>query len=248
MSILSNTRRIFRPRPLPCLLLLGVAMVFFHLGQWQLDRAGQKRALAADREHKQALPELGSDVLDAHTLAEPALLWRRVRLRGEFQDRHILLDNQMRQGRPGYLVFSPFRVAATGVGLLVNRGWVPAGQDRSQPPYLQRVTGPLLLHGTLKPSPFSGIRLKQHSPERLTPRLYRVHSILPGELETLLEMPLLPVVLRLGPESVAGYIRESPVLAVGVERHLAYAFQWFVLMLTSLVICLMLSFRPVRHD
>jgi surfeit locus 1 family protein len=91
------------------------------LGNWQSDRAEQKRALAASQE-----------------LAT---------LRGSFDAQYtVLLDNKLRHGRPGYEVVQPLRLAG-GKHVLVNRGWTAAGATREQLPAVRTPAGEVALQG-----------------------------------------------------------------------------------------------------
>jgi len=58
--------------------------------------------------------------------------------------------------------------------------------------------------------------------------------------------PLLPVVLRLAPESEHGYRRDWTTVAFGPERHLGYAVQWFALAAAMLVILIILVRKKIE--
>ncbi|MGN2261427.1 SURF1 family cytochrome oxidase biogenesis protein, partial [Pseudomonas aeruginosa] len=66
-------------------------------------------------------------------------------LHGRFDERHtLLLDNRLRNGQAGVEVLQPFYDQASGLWLLVNRGWV-AWSDRRSPPALETPDRVLLL-------------------------------------------------------------------------------------------------------
>jgi surfeit locus 1 family protein len=90
------------------------------LGNWQSDRAEQKRAAAA--------VEL-------------------ITLSGEFNPGYrIFLDNKVHRGMPGYHIVQPFRLA-NGKHVLVNRGWAPVGPSRDRLPDIRTPTGTIQLSG-----------------------------------------------------------------------------------------------------
>ncbi|MEO8143666.1 MAG: SURF1 family protein [Betaproteobacteria bacterium] len=90
------------------------------LGNWQSDRAAQKRA---------------------------AGLVEQVALQGEFEPGYgVLLDNKIHRGTPGYHVVQPLRLA-DGKYVLVNRGWAPAGRTRDQLPEIRTPAGKVELSG-----------------------------------------------------------------------------------------------------
>lgn len=91
------------------------------LGNWQLQRAAQKRSAAASVE--------------------------LVELRGEFDAKHtVFLDNKVYRGTPGYHVVQPLRLAG-GAHVLVNRGWVLAGPSRERLPEVRTPAGDVALSG-----------------------------------------------------------------------------------------------------
>lgn len=91
------------------------------LGNWQLDRAAQKRAAAA------------------------AVV--RIELHGEFDAAHTAyLDNKLRHGRPGYEIVQPLRLD-DGRRVLVNRGWIAATGSRERLPPVRTPAGAVSISG-----------------------------------------------------------------------------------------------------
>lgn len=230
----------FRPGILPALAVLVITPALVALGFWQLDRARQNRILHENLLRAQTAE--AKDLDDASAAREDlaALLWSRVRVGGRFvHNIHILLDNQVHDARPGYHVFTPFQLARRPeLVLLVNRGWVSAGEDRRAAPVLQRERADteLTLSGVIRPLPFSGIRMRTLPPERLAPGVYRVHSLREEELREQFGIAFGKQVLRLDPGSPAGYLRAWSPPRSKAKRNLAYAFQWFAMAATLLVI------------
>ena len=102
------------------------------LGFWQLDRAAQKRRIAAEYlEHmKEGVVRLSEGMVYTDTLR-----FRRVRAEGSFDSAHqFLLDNRVHEGVAGYEVVTPFRIEGGSRIALVDRGWVPQGSDRRSLP------------------------------------------------------------------------------------------------------------------
>jgi cytochrome oxidase assembly protein ShyY1 len=119
-----------RPRLAPTLVLLVLLPVMIALGFWQLDRGAQKQQLLDTwARHRDAAPVLGTDL---YTLPDPD--FRRVTLRGTFDPDHsLLLDNRQRDGQVGVELLQPFHDQASGLWVLINRGWLP-WPDRRTPP------------------------------------------------------------------------------------------------------------------
>jgi surfeit locus 1 family protein len=111
----------FRPRVWALALAAAGCAAGIALGNWQSDRAAQKRAAGAAVE--------------------------QVALRGEFDPKYtVFLDNKLQRGRPGYEIVQPFRLAG-GKLALVNRGWVPAGPTRDRLPEIRTPAGEIALSG-----------------------------------------------------------------------------------------------------
>ncbi len=66
--------------------------------------------------------------------ADPA--FRRVHLYGQFDSAHsLLLDNRQRNGKVGIELLQPFQDRASGLWLLVNRGWLSWPDRRVTPQF-----------------------------------------------------------------------------------------------------------------
>ena len=91
------------------------------LGNWQTDRAAQKRAAGASIE--------------------------TLNLRGELEPKYtVFVDNKIYRGRPGYEIVQPLRISG-GRHVLVNRGWTAAGPSREQLPGIRTPAGEIALAG-----------------------------------------------------------------------------------------------------
>ncbi len=102
-------------------LVFGAVGVCVRLGVWQLDRLAERVAHNALMEARMAAPPVGLE----HVATDTAL-YRRVRLRGLYDDAHtIILANRSRRGLPGVDLVSPLRLDNGGV-VLVERGWLPS--------------------------------------------------------------------------------------------------------------------------
>src|SRR5690606_12003130 len=76
--------------------------------------------------------------------------YRRVVAVGHFvEDRTVLLQNRVREGKPGYEVLTAFEIAAGEPWLWVNRGWLEGSYDRAVLPEVPPATGTLRIHGHL---------------------------------------------------------------------------------------------------
>jgi surfeit locus 1 family protein len=237
----------FNPSLWPTLATLLVLPLFMYLGLWQLDRAEQKRTLHGEFEVRQAANEINLNREDGLRNNFDELHWRKVTIEGVFsRDINVLLDNQVNHGVAGYFIYTPFKLKEQDVWVLVNRGWLPAGDSRDNPPEIVLEEEALQIAGSVKSPPNTGILLAENIVEQLGEGIIRVQKLeLPG-IETALNLELLPYVVRMAPESPAGFARPWRAPGSGEEKHLGYAFQWFAMAAAILVIYLILNIKRAK--
>ncbi|MEE8378841.1 MAG: SURF1 family protein [Gammaproteobacteria bacterium] len=237
----------FSPSLWPTLATLLVLPLFISLGFWQLDRAEQKRTLHHEFETRQAASEINLNKEDALRKKFDELQWRKVSIEGAFsRDNNVLLDNQVERGVAGYFIYTPFKLKEQDAWVLVNRGWVPAGTSRDNPPGIVAAGEVLRIFGSVKPPPKTGILLAQNVVERVGGGMVRVQKLELAGIEKALNLELLPYVVRMDPESSAGFTRSWKVPGSGEEKHLGYAFQWFAMATAIFVIYLVLNIKRAK--
>jgi len=237
----------FTPGLWPTLATFLLLPLFISLGFWQLDRAEQKRVLHHKFETRQDAGAI--DLNSKHALPEifDELHWRNILAEGTFsEDFNILLDNQVERGVVGYFVFTPFKLKEQGAWVLVNRGWIPVGNSRDNPPMIAAAEGVLNITGSVKSPPWTGILLEENIVEQLDEAIYRVQKLELASIEELLKIELLPYVIRMDIESPAGFRRQWKVPGTGEERNLGYAFQWFAMATVILFIYLILNIKRAK--
>lgn len=236
---------LFRPKLIPTLATLALLPLLIGLGVWQLDRAEQKRALMSSRA---AGAEAEVVNLNRSQPAYEQVRHRRARVEGRYDPAHqFLLENQVRDGRPGYHVITPLRLAGGGGAVLVDRGWVPAPPRRETLPDIG-VTGELrTVRGQIDDGPSVGIRMGEPAAEAGWPR--RLAYLDYPYMDRALPYPLAAAYLiQLDPQAPAGYVREwARVVEFGPERHAGYAVQWFALATALVLIYLLVNTRRVEQ-
>lgn len=235
---------VFRPGLWPTVVTLVLLALLVTLGFWQLSRAEQKRELLA------AYGDLPLDApvrLNEDFRLGPDWRFRRAQVRGRFDAEHqFLLDNRVHQGRVGYFVLTPLRLAQSDHAILVNRGWVPQGATREDLPALPLpdAAAPVTLAGLIDFPPEHVFMLGEgEGRDPGWPKvLQRVR--LPVQAEQL-GVPLLPALLLLDPADPAGFVRDWHPVVFGPERHVGYAVQWFALALVLAMLYLWVNIeRP----
>lgn len=212
------------------LLTILLLPVFVALGFWQLERADEKREIAAENARRSAMQEIA--FAEAQGLDDSALTYRRVRIQGQFIPQAMLfLDNQLRDGRYGHDAVNVFR-DTTGALLLVNRGWVPGDPARRSLPELAVPSGQQALSATVYVPPGDPYLLADDQFDDVEWPLL-VQTLSADSLRVAIddELGQLPFrfELRLLPDQPGGFRRDWPVINVSPQKHQGYAFQWFTM-------------------
>lgn len=242
MQFLNKT---FRPGILPSALVIVMFPVLLSLGFWQLDRAETKESIYRTFLEKRKMPsvELNSTMIKS---PNEDMIWKNISIAGRFVSvPTYLLDNQVQDGVAGYHVITPFLIEGMETIILVNRGWVPAPQMRDQLPEISTPETRLRLDGTLYEvvqNPF----LKDVAGDMPVNGLLRVQQLLPARIDPVPGYDTFNYLLRLAPDADAGYKRDWPEPGSGMEKHLGYAFQWFMLAVVLVIIYFAVSLE--RND
>lgn len=207
------------------------------LGGWQLQRGAAKQELQARYTDAttQAPVKLNPQVAGGIT---PVVASGRY-----LADRQLLLDNQTRQRRPGYKVWTPLRLP-NGSLVLVNRGWVAGGGDRATAPELAAPTGEITVRGLWRALPQPGMRLDVPACRAAAAFPLIVNYPTAEELACVLGEPVAAGELLLDPTEPGGFVREwTRVSEFPPEKHYAYAAQWFAFAATIAAIFFALNFK-----
>ncbi|WP_339080535.1 SURF1 family protein [Pseudomonas sp. TMP9] len=234
----------FRPGLLPSVLVLLLFPCLITLGFWQLARAEEKRLLVITHHAQQLSTPISIDELEQHS--NPA--YKRVHVQGFFDVGHtLLLDNRTRDGKVGVEVLQPFYDQASGLWLLLNRGWLP-WPDRRIPPSFATPDTPLRLQATVYVPLGEGFQLQAAEPASGWPRL--ISEVKPDALWQQLGRGGLSYEVRLEP-GPASFQSDWPIIAMSPDKHLGYAVQWFALAAALLGLFIYLGLfnaRETRHE
>lgn len=238
------------------LLLAITGLVTVSLGQWQLSRADEKRAIA---QRIQAAADLEPLTLSPFIPQDELVEWRQAWARGTWQPGlTVYLDNRNHEGRPGYWVVTPFCLSSPDApaeldtetlavdcdrALAVLRGWIPRPAPAAGGSGKAATTAPPLV-----PEPAGDAvqgRLLNH-----LPRLFELPALMSGaggeraalewngspavvqnlaldDYAAASGLAFLPVVLEQSSDTNDGLLRDWAGPPVDVDKHLGYAMQWF---------------------
>jgi len=216
-----------RPRVFGIVLMLVGVGAFVLLGSWQLRRAHEKEALFAAYAH--AAEQAPVELAQARHSAD-ATRWPLVDVEGTFDPGHAyVLDDQVRDGRAGVMLFNVFAPSAGGDALLVNRGFLARDMRGDSPQFPAPPAGVQHLRALYAPPPGAGIRLGGNAlPAQANWPKTTIYVDL-GEIATDLGRRLDPrVLLQVSADSEnRGFVRNWKPEVFPPERHYGYAFTWF---------------------
>ena len=218
--------------------------LFVSLGTWQVWRAEQRAASFGRFAEAGQRPALTVPV-DAAQFEDHRFRW--LELRGRYlSSRQILLDSMTHDGRTGYHVLTPFRLAGKEPWVLVNRGWIPADPERLRLPDVNVGESARAIRARLDALPRPGLTFDNPQGSGNDWPQVLLFPTFP-DIEARLENPLRPYQLLLSPESADGFVRVWQPRAMPPERHIGYAIQWYACAFALAVIGTVLWWRAGKN-
>ena len=222
-------------------LIVTVALVALGvmLGNWQMRRADEKRAIETRQAEREAKAPLAID----DRLQDPAAIeYRHVSVRGEFdRDWPLYLDNRPQNGNAGFYVLMPFKIAGTEIHVLVQRGWI--GVDPRQRTHIAAPAAPegsINIEGIAIRNPGHVMQLGQAAPVKPGAIL---QNLTIDEFAAASKYGMQTFVIEQTDKLQDGLVRDWPRPSVGIERHLGYAFQWYSLAAMAFIYFVVTGFR-----
>jgi surfeit locus 1 family protein len=235
MSGISVAGRTFRPGWIPSAAAAAFIALTISLGNWQTRRAEEKLAAgrALDEAARGPVLQLPSARVDTAGYER-----RRVGARGTFvPSGTFFLDNKVMRGIAGYQVVTPLRPEGGGALVLVDRGWIAAG-ERSRLPEVSTPEDVQTIEGVaVVPS----ARFLELAPEAESGKV-RENLVLSRE-EKRLGQTLQPFVIEQTSDARDGLVRIWERPDNGVERHRSYALQWYSFSALAAVFYVVLGFK-----
>jgi cytochrome oxidase assembly protein ShyY1 len=226
-------------------------------GIWQLNRADSKIALAANLLARQQMPILSAN--DGPLSLEDASE-RRMIARGQYiPQAAIWLDNRPRPIPPagsnnsqsGFYLLMPLQLEGRDDILWINRGWAPRNsQNRESLPPVKTPSKVVTIEGIVFAHPGKVFALGEGQAviDTSKPRIEQNFDLrAEGKLRAWVQSPFILREIDTGNDD--GLLREWAPLTTGVDRHYAYAFQWFALAVCGFLFWLITGLRQYwRQD
>lgn len=200
--------------------VLGLALTL-SASYWQFGRAREKAALRQQYQMRQAMPPID---LRAGVPSLEVVAYRKILVTGTFAaEKAILLDNKLRAGAAGYEIVVPLRLSGGDRHVLVNRGWVERGRERSDLPEIDVPEGVVGIVGTATVPGRGALELSDQIVEgrvwqNLNLSRYRERQ----------KLDILDFVVNEESEQDDGIDRNWKEPGFGVRTHQSYAVQWLL--------------------
>jgi len=226
----------FRASLWPTLAALAGVVATLALGNWQLGRGHEKAVLAQRIDTASHDAPIG---LTGAQVNADDVVWRRVEASGRFEPKYaVLIDNRIVRGAVGYYVVMPLKIEGSERYVLVNRGWVAGTGSRGTLPQIATPAQPVRITGLATAPSKRYLELSTKTVEgnvwqNLTLERYR--ATVPIALQ--------PVVIQQESKLDDGLVREWSAPDLGIDKHYAYAFQWFVMAAAIVIIYIACNVR-----
>jgi len=243
-------------------LLLILTVVFVSLGNWQLNRAQERRAIAQTITTGQDATIV---TLSTQSTLEGLLPWQPASVTGIWRpELSFLLDNRNLDGQPGLWLATPLALEPDRL-VLVLRGWVarPIAQYNALP-VISAPTGAVTIEGDLATHIPRLYSLGEEAPLRFVDTA----TLVVGEQETALPLKDLPrrqnvsltelsdqtglqflpfVLLQTSDVADELLVRQWPKPSIDADQNVGYAMQWFGFAGIALVAIGVLLWRMPRR-
>jgi cytochrome oxidase assembly protein ShyY1 len=251
-------RLAFRFRVIPFLATVVLVVLGIVLGNWQTRRAEEKLGIAARLAERgaqapvvfgqgggvQAHARVDSGVHPTNFARPDEIEYRRVRIIGEWTPGWpLFLDNRPLNGRAGFVLAMPFKIAGSNKHVLVLRGWLPRdANDYARLPAFQTPAGTVTIEGTATLS--AGHVMQLGGAGDIKPGV-RVQNVDVDTVAKASGLALMPFFVQQTGQG-EGLVRDWPAPSTGVDKHRGYAFQWYALAAMAALFFVITGFRSGR--
>ena len=235
----------FKPGWKMTLFTLGFSPLLFTLGQWQLDREAEKIQIQKEYDSRAVAGPVDIETIN---WASDDLNQRNISFEGRYLNQfNFLLDNRIYEGKVGYEVITPVEYHA-GKLVLVNRGWIAQGSNRTDIPEIEAIDDRVNLSGKIYVP--NGKQFLLDDAEEIS--MQQGHSVIQEidveKIAAYLEIDIAPFTIRLN-ENSPGKLQDNWVLVnMSPEKHRAYAVQWFLMLFALIGMYLYFGFKNAKSE
>jgi len=217
---------------LTTLLVIAGVGVLIRLGIWQLDRLAQRRAF-----NERVTAQITASQLDLNQNIDLKaqlfdMEYRKVVVQGHYDfTQEVLLRNQALDGKLGFHVLTPLRIANSDQAVLVDRGWIPFDQALPEERGQFQEPGEVTVQGVIRRPQtrpdFGGVADPTLAPGETRLDAWNIVNLERIRQQT--DQLLLPVYVVEAPDpSWTGFpVRQLVIPEITEGPHLGYAMQWF---------------------
>lgn len=229
----------FRFRWIPFIAAAVVVAIGIALGNWQQRRAIDKETQAQQLSALAEMPPLDASALPSGARPE---VFRRIVAEGEFVAAWPLyVDNRPHDGKAGFYLLMPLRLAGSDAVVLVLRGWFARDPiDRARLPAIPVPSGPVRIEGRVRD--VVARTMPMGTPPPVQPKAI-VQNVTVDELGAASGLPLQNFIIEQTSDMPDGLVRDWPVPSAGIDKHRGYAFQWYALAAAAFIFYLVTGFR-----
>lgn len=230
------------------IVMATMAGIFFlsSLGVWQLLRGEEKKQIQLEIEaRKNSAPQTFS-----FPITDPASLrFQRIRVQGRFiSNKQFVLDNRYLDHHVGFNILTPFKIYNSDRVVLVDRGWVPLTGSRETLPNVDVDENLRTLVGSVYVPYSKAFSLGEIDSSISWPRLIQFLDF--ELLSSRIGQDLMPLSLRMQAGQEDTYKAKWRIYETSSsKRNYGYAFQWFAMAITVLIIFVVLHRpRPISRS
>jgi surfeit locus 1 family protein len=236
-------KRIKPSLPVTSIVVLMLVLLL-SLGTWQINRSGEKQQLLDSFARAPILPMVE---LNALGLDWEQYRYRKIELAGRYDASYqVLLENQVRHGKSGYMVMTPYHLSEGDRVVLVNRGWMEKSQSALSD--IEILEDMRSVSGLINYPPSVGIRMGSLDdaasgwPKALPYVDLEWMALQMGKRVT-------PWIVLLDGGEPDGFERDwHPSVRMTPEKHQGYAMQWYSLAVALVFLFVVGSLRPEGND
>lgn len=252
-------RLAFRFRVIPFVATVALVVLGILLGNWQTRRAEEKLGVAARLAERSTAPALvlggggglqEHDRVDSRAVRRPvhptSIEYRRVRVTGQWvAGWPLFLDNRPLNGRAGFVLAMPFKIAGSDQHVLVLRGWLPRdAREYGKLPEFATPGGTVSIEGV---ATLSAGKVMQLGAAGAPKPGALVQNLAVGEVAAASGLALQPFFVQQTGQG-EGLVRDWPAPDTGVDKHRGYAFQWYALAAMAALFFVITGFRSGRKQ